>query len=134
MLFQVNILIHTAKEKLSSRELKNINKLRKQYKDEDTSVISGTPHESLSTLSTEPPKDSCIADSVDFSCVEKGDVGGNEFLKVDNVNIKENSNGSQDKMAASSDLLTFGTTESNRNELGFNLSCPEGRRFCNSDV
>ncbi|XP_071734093.1 lysine-specific demethylase JMJ27-like isoform X2 [Rutidosis leptorrhynchoides] len=119
----VNILIHTRKEKVSSRELKVIDKLRKQYKDEDTSVIFDTQHESLSTLKTESPND-----LVDSLCVQKDDVDGNEYLKIEDVRFEEISNGSEDKMSALSDPLTLRRCESNRDELDFNLSCPEGSK------
>lgn len=121
---QVNILIHTTKVKVSRAEVKHIEKLRKQYKDEDSSV----------TLTTKSPKDSCNVDLVDSLCIQKGDVDENEALMVKDLSIKENLNEIQDKMAASLDPLTLKTDESNRNDVDSNLSCPEGRTSCNTDL
>nr|XP_043633548.1 uncharacterized protein LOC122604737 isoform X2 [Erigeron canadensis] len=82
----VNILIHTTKVKVSSVQLKNIDKLQKQYKDEDRYAISGIAHEPLSTLTTEPSKEPCNVDSVNSLCLQK-DVDQNGASKVeDHIN------------------------------------------------
>ncbi|KAI3735414.1 hypothetical protein L6452_14910 [Arctium lappa] len=122
----VNILMHTTKVKVSSAELKNIDKLQKEHKVEDMSVVSDTAHEALIPLTTEPPKDSCNVDSVDSSCIQKGDDDETEALMAEDQSVDKNLNGSQDKMAASLYPLALGTTKLDRNELDFNLSCPEG--------
>ncbi|KAK9063146.1 hypothetical protein SSX86_017016 [Deinandra increscens subsp. villosa] len=117
----VNILLHTTKVKVSSMELQNINMLQKQYKAED------------SNLTTESPKDSNV-DAMDSLCVQKGDVGDNEALRAENLSIDLNINGSQDKMVDSLNPLTLGTTESNKNELDINVSCPEENADEDEDI
>ncbi|XP_024989571.1 lysine-specific demethylase JMJ25-like isoform X2 [Cynara cardunculus var. scolymus] len=94
----VNILMHTTKVKVSSAELKNINKLQKEHKAEDMSVIS------------------------------RGDDDETGALMAEEQSINKNLNGSLVKTAALLNPLALETTESDRNELDFNLSCPEGNR------
>lgn len=113
---QVNILIHTTKVNVSRAEVKHIEKLRKQYKDEDSSA----------TLTTKSSKDSCNVDLVDSLCIQKGDLDENKALMVKDLSIEENQNEIQDKMAASLDPLTLKTDESNGNDVDSNLPCPEG--------
>ncbi|KAK1411486.1 hypothetical protein QVD17_38035 [Tagetes erecta] len=108
----VNILIHTSKVKVSSKELKNIKKMQKQFKAEDNN------------LTIETPKDSTI-DVVDSLCIQNGDVGDNGALMAENLSIDKNSNGSQDKMVESLNPTTLETTKSNKKELDSIPSCPE---------
>ncbi|KAL8217880.1 hypothetical protein R6Q57_021253 [Mikania cordata] len=108
----VNILIHTTKVKVSSKELKNINKLQKQYESED------------SNLTLEPPKDSNV-DVVDFPFIQKGDVGDSTALMVENLSIDHNIDVSLDKMADSFNLSTLESSKSDKNELASSHSCPK---------
>ncbi|KAI3818984.1 hypothetical protein L1987_12806 [Smallanthus sonchifolius] len=149
----VNILIHTTKVKVSSMELKHINKFQKQYKAEDSNLTTEPPKDSNvdvvdslciqkgdvgyneaedSNLTTESPKDSNV-DVVDFLCIQKGDVGDNEALMAENLGIDKNINGSQDKMVDSLNPTTLGTNESNKNELDSNLSCPKAEEIEDED-
>ncbi|KAL7589778.1 lysine-specific demethylase JMJ27 [Lactuca sativa] len=96
----VNILLHTTKVKVSSKELKKIDEKRKEYKAEDTGPVS-----SMSPLKTEPPsKDSCNGDSL---CIKKEkeeeDVDESKASVVRDPSIDQNVNGSSQDFQESDD-------------------------------
>ncbi|KAI7756399.1 hypothetical protein M8C21_022285, partial [Ambrosia artemisiifolia] len=53
---------------------------------------------------------------------------------AENLSFDKNINGGRDEMVDSLNPLTSDTTESNKNELDSNLSCPEGNKAEDEDV